>query len=72
MNQDTSHDEESHANERIHTVTDCPRCGTDHGEQTFRRLVRPVRAGAGVYEWWWPCATTGEPVLAELSHEGEI
>ncbi len=55
--------------ERIHEVNDCPRCGTDHGEQVFRRLVRPMRAAGGAFEWWWTCTTTREPVIAELPPE---
>lgn len=57
---------ESQAHERIHEVTNCPRCGVDHGDQVFRKLVRPMRSAGGAFDWWWTCTTTGEPVIAEL------
>lgn len=57
---------ESQPGDRTHDVTDCPRCGTHHGEQVFRKLVRPMRAGGGLFEWWWTCPTTREPVIAEF------
>ncbi len=65
MNQAT-HQTESQPNERVHVVDPCPRCGTDHGEQPFQRLVRPMRVGIGTFAWWWTCTTTGEPVLADI------
>lgn len=70
MNQSTDQIE-SQADDRTHHVDPCPRCGTDHGEQTFQRLVRPMRAGSGTFAWWWPCSTTGEPVLAEIPPEDD-
>lgn len=68
MNQSTDRTE-SQADDRTHHVDPCPRCGTDHGEQPFRRLVRPMRFGGARFGWWWTCTTTGEPVLADIPLE---
>jgi hypothetical protein len=55
--------------QRTHTVEDCPRCGQDHGEVTFRRMEVPIEGPGGEYPWWWSCSTTGAPVLAQLAWE---
>jgi hypothetical protein len=55
---------------RVHAVEECPRCGQDHGEVTFRRMEGPVEGPGGEFPWWWwSCSTTGAPVLAQLAWE---
>lgn len=56
---------------RTHTVETCPRCGTNHGDQRFEELVRPIRLGGSRFSHWWRCKTTGEPVLAEFPPDEE-
>lgn len=57
---------------RTHEVDPCPRCGTDHGERDFERMVRPLRLDEAWFTHWWRCATTGEPVLAAFPPAGEV
>ena len=51
-------------------VSQCPRCGTDHGFQVFFRFKRPFIDQSGVkWEYWNLCPVTHEPVVSRAIQE---
>jgi hypothetical protein len=46
-------------------VQSCARCGKDHDELAFKKLIRPAA------EWthWAECPTTYEPILLCVTQE---
>lgn len=53
--------------QHVQEVSKCPRCGADHGEQVFQRLKRPMDLPGSLFEFWWTCPATREPVIAEVA-----
>lgn len=47
----------------VDTITNCPRCGGDHGEMAAARLTYPLRAQPYDYSHWALCPISGEPIM---------
>lgn len=45
----------------------CARCGREHKQVTFTQLLRPIHAGAFVFEYCAACPVTNEPILMRVT-----
>lgn len=45
------------------TCQRCARCGNDHGLIEVKRLKRDIDTGDALFQGWFSCPDTGEPVF---------
>ncbi len=47
-------------------LINCARCGGNHDCIEWERLERPVEDDDGLFEYWSPCPTNGQPILMQV------